>query len=66
MVAATVAVLAFLWWLLIFFAWVIFIFFTITIARSKGRSGLLWGILACFFPLITIIVLLLIPARTRN
>jgi hypothetical protein len=63
MVAVTVAALAFLWWLIVFFAWVIFIFLTITIARSKGRSGLLWGILACFFPLITIIVLLLIPAR---
>ncbi len=66
MVAATVAVLSFLWWLVFFFAWVIFIFITITIARSKGRSGLLWGILACFFPLITIIVLLLIPARSNN
>lgn len=63
MVAATVAALAFLWWLIFFVAWVIFIFFTITIARAKGRSGLLWGILACFFPLITIIVLLVIPPR---
>ncbi len=63
MVAATVAVLAFLWWLIIVVAWVIFIFITISIARAKGRSGLLWGILACFFPLITIIVLLVIPPR---
>ena len=49
MVAATVAVLAFLWWLIIVVAWVIFIFITISIARAKGRSGLLWGILACSF-----------------
>jgi hypothetical protein len=61
MVAAVVAALSFFWWLIFVFAWVIFIFFTITIARSKGRSGLLWGILACFFPLITIIVLVLLP-----
>ncbi len=65
MVAEIFAALAFFWWLVFVFLWVIFIFFTVTIARSKGRSGLLWGILACFFPLITIIVLLLIPAR-RN
>ena len=62
---ATVAALAFFWWLIFFVAWVIFIFFTVTIARAKGRSGLLWGILACFFPLITIIVLLLIPPTRR-
>ena len=66
MVAAMATALAFFWWLIFFFAWVIFIFITITIARSKGRSGLLWGILACFFPLITIIVLLLIPARSPS
>lgn len=66
MIAATVAALAFLWWLILVFAWVIFIFITITIARSKGHSGLLWGILACFLPLITIIVLLLIPARSQR
>jgi hypothetical protein len=61
MLAAIVAALSFFWWAIFVFAWVIFIFFTITIARSKGRSGLLWGILACFFPLITIIVLVLLP-----
>jgi hypothetical protein len=61
MVAAVVAALSFFWWLVFVVAWVVFIFFTITIARSKGRSALLWGILACFFPLITIIVLLLLP-----
>jgi hypothetical protein len=66
MVAAVVAALSFFWWLIFVFAWVIFIFFTITIARSKGRSGLLWGILACFFPLITIIILLVIPSRSTD
>jgi len=65
MVAVIVAALSFFWWLLFVFAWLIFLFFTVTIARSKGRSGLLWGLLACFFPLITIIVLLLIPSRSN-
>ena len=66
MVAVIVAALSFFWWLLFVFAWLIFLFFTVTIARSKGRSGLLWGLLACFFPLITIIVLLLIPSRASE
>ena len=65
MLGVIVASLAFFWWLIFFVFWVIFIYVTITIARSKGHSGLLWGILACFFPLITIIVLLL-PDRSRG
>ena len=64
MVAVIVAALEFFWWLIFFFAWLIFLSFTIAIARSKGRSALLWGLLACFFPLITIIVLLVIPSRS--
>ena len=63
MVATIVAALSFFWWLVFVFAWLIFLFVTITIARSKGRSALLWGLLACFFPLITIIIVLLLPAR---
>jgi bacteriorhodopsin len=35
------------------------------LAASKGRSPLLWVVLAIFFPLITIIVLLIIPAKSR-
>ena len=63
MVAGTVAALAFFWWFIFVLAWAVFLFFTVVIARSKGRSGLLWGILACFLPLITIIVLVLLPPR---
>ncbi len=67
MVAVIVAALEWFWWMIFVFAWVIFIFLTMNIARSKGRSPLFWGLLACFFPLITIIVLLLIPpTRPRN
>jgi len=59
-----VAVLSFLWWLVIVFFWVVFLMLTMTIARSKGHSPLLWGLLAVFFPLITIIIVLLLPDRT--
>lgn len=65
MVAATVAALAFFWWVIFVLAWAVFLFITVTIALSKGRSGLLWGIIACFLPLITIIIVLMLPARSR-
>ena len=55
----------FLWWILGVFVWALFIYFTFMLAASKGRSPLLWVILAIFFPLITIIVLLIIPAKSR-
>jgi Na+-translocating ferredoxin:NAD+ oxidoreductase RnfA subunit len=44
---------------------IIFLLITMTIARSKGHSPLLWGLLAVFFPLITIIIVLLMPAKSR-
>jgi hypothetical protein len=66
MVALIVGALGFLWWMIIVVAWAMFLLITVAFARSKGRSGLFWGILACFFPLITIIVLLLIPSRAQN
>ena len=55
----------FLWWIVGIFLWALFIYFTFMLAASKGRSPLLWVILAIFFPLITIIVLLVIPAKSR-
>ncbi len=61
-----VATLAFFWWVIFVLAWAVFLFVTITIARSKGRSALLWGLLACFFPLITIIIVILLPDRSRG
>jgi hypothetical protein len=66
MVAMIVAALGFIWWLIFIVAWVLFLFFTITVARMKGRSALVWGILACFLPLITVIVLLLLPDRSSD
>jgi hypothetical protein len=54
-----------IWWVVGIFLWVLFIYFTFMLAASKGRSPLLWVILAIFFPLITIIVLLIIPSKSR-
>ena len=53
------------WWIIAVFFWVLFIYFTFLLAASKGRSPLLWVILAVFFPLITIIILLIIPSKFR-
>ena len=56
--------MGFIWWLLIVTLWVIFLAVTMSLARSKGHSPLLWGLLAVFLPGITIIILLLLPNRT--
>ncbi len=55
--------LAWFWWLIIFAFWVMFMYFTFMLAASKGRSPILWCILAIFLPLITVIILLLLPPR---
>jgi len=59
-----IGALSFLWWLVIVFFWIVFLTLTMTIARSKGHSPLLWGLLACFLPLITVIIVLLLPDRS--
>jgi hypothetical protein len=61
-----IAALAFFWWLIFFVFWVIFLTLTMSIARSKGHSPLLWGLLACFLPGITVIIVLLLPARSQT
>ena len=66
MLAVIVAALAWFWWMVFVFLWVIFIYFTFALAVSKGRSPLLWVILALFFPLITIVLLLVLPARSKS
>jgi len=54
-----------LWWIIGIVLWMVFIYFTFLLAASKGRSPFLWVILAIFFPLITIIILLIIPSKSR-
>jgi hypothetical protein len=60
-----IAALSFFWWLIFIFFWVVFLMLTMSIARSKGYSPLLWGLLACILPLITVIILLVLPARSQ-
>lgn len=60
------AALEFFWWLLIVGFWVAFLGLTMAIASGKGHSPWLWGLLAVFFPLITVIVVLLIPERATE
>ncbi len=57
---------SFFWWLIFFVLWVVFLTITMSIARSKGHSALLWGLLACFLPGITVIIVLLLPDRTQG
>ncbi len=56
-----------LMWLLIVVIYVILIMITMTIAASKGRSALGFGLFAVFFPLIALIVALIIgPPNTAT
>ncbi len=55
--------LAWFWWLIFLFIWVMFIYFTFALAASKGRSPLLWCLLAIILPVITVILLLVLPPR---
>jgi hypothetical protein len=59
----TLALLGFLWWLVIVFFWVVFLWLTMSIASSKGHNPWLWGILAVFFPIITVIIVLVMPEK---
>ena len=66
MLAVLVAAMGWFWWMVLIFLQVLFIYFTFALAASKGRSPFLWVLLAIFFPLITIIILLVLPARSRQ
>ena len=46
-----------------FIIWVLVIAWSAAIARRKGRSPFVWGLLAFFFSLITLIVIALMPSR---
>ena len=61
-----IAAVSFFWWLIFFVLWVVFLTITMSIARSKGHSPLLWGLLACVLPGITVIIVLLLPVRTQG
>ena len=62
-----IAAVSFFWWLIFFVLWgVIFLPSPFPSARAKGHSALLWGLLACFLPGITVIIVLLLPNRTQG
>ena len=50
--------------LLIFVADAILVVATALLARGKGRSAVLWAVVALFLPLIALIIVLLLPAGT--
>jgi hypothetical protein len=54
------------WWLIFVYLWVAFLILTMTIARSDGHSPLQWGLVACFLPGITVIIVLMLPTRAQT
>jgi len=46
-----------------FIIWIGIIFWTVSIARKKGRSAGLWGVLAFFFSLIPLIIVAILPRK---
>ncbi len=46
-----------------FVIWIGIIFWTLSIARKKGRSVGLWGVLAFFFSLIPLIIVAILPPK---
>jgi len=50
-------------WVISFIVWILIISWTAAIARRKGRSPFIWGLLAFFFSLIPLIVIALMPSR---
>jgi len=46
-----------------FVIWIGIILWTVSIARRKGHSPALWGILAFFFSLIALIIVAILPSR---
>jgi hypothetical protein len=63
LLAATTSSTNWIFWVISFIIWILIISWTAAIARRKGRSPFLWGVLAFFFSLIALIVVALMPSR---
>ena len=50
--------------MLIFFAYVVLVLATALLARRKGRSAVLWAVIALFLPIIALVIVLLLPVKT--
>jgi hypothetical protein len=48
-----------------FLLWVVFLAWVVALARRKGRSVILWLILAVFFSFFAWLVLFLLPSKRR-
>ena len=46
-----------------FVIWIGIILWTVSIARRKGRSAGLWGVLAFFFSLIPLVIVAILPRK---
>jgi membrane associated rhomboid family serine protease len=53
-------------WILSFVVSVVLAYVCARIAVSKGRSGVLFGILGFFFSIITLIVIIILPRKDRR
>jgi hypothetical protein len=56
---------AWFYWVIYLMVMLFCIWLCASVAASKGRSPLLFGILGAFFTVITLIVVLVMPARQR-
>jgi hypothetical protein len=50
-------------WVIGLIIWILVISWSAAIARRKGRSPFIWGLLAFFFSFIALIVVALMPSR---
>ena len=64
LVAMTTA--GFMWWIVSAVVWIVLIYLVFRIAVTKGRGPFLWVVLALFLPVISLIIVLLLPARSRS
>ena len=49
--------------MLIFFADVVLVLATALLAGRKGRSAVLWAVIALFLPIITLVIVILLRAK---
>lgn len=50
-------------WVIGLLIWILIISWTAAIARRKGRSPFLWGVLAFFFAVFALILVALMPSK---
>ena len=63
LLATTGTTYYFVGWVIGLIIWILIISWTAAIARRKGRSAFLWGLLAFFFSFIPLILIALMPSK---